>query len=214
MGKVRHRSFARERGFTLLELTTVVTIVTLLATIIAVAASGATTSAKSSAKDGDLKDVETAVSRYEGDNTGSLPITESSTPTTGLADTNGDGVIRIKLDSGAVNPADFSVTEDVTCGSGSGTIAAAIDTCFGTIDFAGALVPGYLRGLPKHAADVISFTIANSTTAPDFTVTGADLKGNTIEVFSDAAVTSTDGLKAWNVDKDHNIFVLVADDSY
>ncbi|MBI4311834.1 MAG: prepilin-type N-terminal cleavage/methylation domain-containing protein [Chloroflexi bacterium] len=205
-----------QRGFTLVEVLIVVAVLAVLAAIVTPAVSGVISSARAQGKEGDIKNVETGVQRYSADNANALPITGTTEPTASVAIVaSTDNVIRVKVDTLATNPSDFtSLAADVTCGSGTEVMTLALAQCFGALDFAGKLVPDYVKAAPKHATDAVTVLAADLVTGADLTLTGADSSKNTIEFYLDAAIASGDGLKVWNVDADSKIIVLKNDVDY
>ena len=211
----RTRARRDRRGFTLLELSVVAVILALLAAIVAPAVTGVAGTARQATKQGDMKDVDTGVGRYEADNPGTYPLrTGYSTPTQAIVDTDGDGVIKVKVDTSASDPSDWTgVTFDVTCGGPSVTsMANALKDCFGAIDFT-KLVPNYVKNTPQYDDKNVVVTFGASNGA-DLTITRANMNGDTLELYLDANITAGDGLYVWNVDKNNNPVVLVKEEDY
>ena len=85
MRKLIGRLIRGQRGFTLLEMATVVTIMALLTTVVAVAVTGTAGSARESSKSGDMKNVDTGASRFESVNQNEFPISGGTNPTLAIA---------------------------------------------------------------------------------------------------------------------------------
>ena len=219
MRKLIDRLFRSQRGFTLLEMTVVVTILALLTTIVAASVTGTSGEARTSGKDGDMKNTDTAVARFESVNPGTFPVSESSNPGTAIVggDTNGDGIIIIFIDDTGISDGSLKPAgTEVTC-AGAGR-DASIDACFGSIDFAALLVPDFIKSAPQHgtftAPDSIDITEGGNNTV-DLTITGCTPAGETCEIHVDFAIDgSADDFFVWNVDKNNNVIVLKNDADY
>ncbi len=205
-----------QRGFTLVEILIVIAVLGVLAAIVTPAVSGVVTSARTQGKGGDIKNVEEGIARYQADNASALPITGSTSPTKSLLDTNTDAIIKVKVNTSATDPTGFPADSavDVVCGSSSSTVAAALDQCFGSLDFAGKLVPTYVKSAPKHSTDLVTATADTDGATADLTITGGDSSKDTIQLYLDANIVAGDTLNVWNVDKDGKTIVLKNDDAY
>lgn len=205
------------KGFTLLELVVVVGILALITAIVATGVTGTVGSARTATKDGDMKNADTAVSRYESENTDRYPISGPSTnststlPTVAVAGQGSGGTVTIYVETDASH--DFTPsTGDVECGSsGTTSVEEALADCFGNIDFS-LLVPTYVKNEPQHADDFVP-TSAASTSTPAFTFDNCTLDGETCDVYLDTALGSGI-LKVWTVDKNNNIVVFKVDTEY
>ena len=165
-----------------------------------------------------MKNADTAVARFESVNPGTFPIdfiAGSTNPSVAIigADSDGDGIITIKIDTSASDDSNFPGSEEVICGNSGVTIDEALALCFGTIDFANDLVPDFLKSFPQHDGDQITFSTSGSTVA-DLIITGCTPNGETCEFHTDVNVVGGDGLTVWNVDKNNNIVVLKTDADY
>ncbi len=230
---IRHM-WKSESGFTLLEMGTVSVIIAALAAIVAVAVTGAAGDSRTSTKTADMKNVDTAVARYDNDNSAS-PITESTEPDTRIAGQGSSDVIKIVFDT---TVSDFgtgtlpSGTGVVTCSTTATTsMAAAIDKCLGSVDFT-KLVPDFLAGNPKHAtedaeeSDGTVVTYDNSLTTADASFVNCTASGVTCELyFADIGTDVTDNgdstytlatgsMNVWNVDKVLGLVTLKGNSDY
>ena len=125
-------------GFTLVEMTVVIAIIAVLAALTLPAVTGVATDTRSTSKAADNKQVDTAVTRFEADNPGVFPITEATNTIDTVTDADGDGIIKIAIDtSGGALDVPAAITEDVICGDNTEpTLNRALVECFGAIDFA------------------------------------------------------------------------------
>lgn len=207
------------KGFTLMELMVVMAILAVLTSIVAGAVTGTVGTARTTSKDGDLKEVDTAVGRYEADN-GTFAVLTTGNPTgtaNPLNDTNADGIIRVRVSTTAADPVKMvgMTNIDRTCGGATLTMKQALAECFGGIDFTVKLVPNYLKNLPKHYADKVTIgTGSLAVTGADITITGVDVNNDTLELWLDEQIQTTDDLYVWNVDKNNKVLVLKSDALY
>ncbi len=143
-------------GFTLVEMTVVIAIIAVLAALTLPAVTGVTTDTRSTSKLADNKQVDTAVTRFESDNPGDFPITEATNTVDTVRDTDGDGIIKIAIDtSGGALDVPAAITADVVCGDDTEpTLDRALVECFGAIDLAGDLVPDPLKNFPDHSTEL------------------------------------------------------------
>lgn len=217
-------------GFTLVEMTVVIAIIAVLAALTLPAVTGITTETRTTSKTGDLKEVDQSAVRFESENPGTFP-TASVVPATTVSDSDGsnDGIIKIAVmtTSGTNDPVADLSDEDVVC-DGGGTLQAAIDVCFGPIDFATDLVPTFLKVAPQHssgtAADVTAGTGSNPngvsdgvSTVADLIIPNCNLAGDTCEFYLDDHTTADDltgVLDVWNVDSNLLIFAFKEDAQY
>jgi len=208
------RTVKGRRGFTLLELSVVAVILALLAAIVAPAVTGVGGTARKATKAGDMRDVDTGVGRYEAENPGTYPLRSGySKPTKAVVDTNGDGVIKVKVDTTADDGTNFAgVTFDVICGSATSTMTDALKECFGAIDF-DKLVPDFVKNAPQYHSNKVVVT-SDGTNAADLVITRANMNGDTLELYLDANITAGDGLYVWNVDANNNLVALVKEEDY
>lgn len=205
-----------QSGFTLMETIIVILVVAILAAVAFPAVRGFVASTRTQGKESDVKKVESGVQRYYIERQNALPITGSASPTNSLTDVNADDILKVKVNTSADDPPGFPAdgAVDVVCGDGSGTMQAALAQCFGPLDFAGKLVPDYVEAPPKHSADTVTATADDAGGVADLTITGGNSAGARIEIYLDASIASTDGLKVWNVDKEARVIILKDDADY
>jgi prepilin-type N-terminal cleavage/methylation domain-containing protein len=205
-----------QRGFTLVETIIVIVVLVILAAIAFPAVSGFVASTRTQGKESDIRKVESGVQRYFAEHENALPISGSASPTSSLTDVDGDGILKVKVNTIADDPPGFPAdgAVDMVCGDGSGTMQAALAQCFGALDFAGKLAPDYVKESPKHAADAVTATADGDGATADLSVTGGDSAGARVELYLDASIAITDGLKVWNVDKAARVIILKGDADY
>ncbi len=230
---IRHM-WKGESGFTLLEMGTVSVIIAALAAIVAVAVTGAAGDSRTSTKTADMKNVDTAVARYDNDNS-AAPIDESTEPDTRVAGQGDSDVIKIVFDTTVSDFGTGSLPSGagvVTCSTTATTsMAAAVDDCLGTVDF-GLLIPDYLAGDPKHSDDDAkesdgSLVIYDdSLSTADVSFVNCTQSGETCELYfadigtdvtdnGDSTYTmAADALGVWNVDKVLGLVTLKGNSDY
>jgi len=185
------------------------------------------TLARGSGKQGDLREVTTAVLRFRAENPDVLPIAEATAPTVALVDANGDGVIKVLLDSAAPDATQGSLPPDidVECVAPSGSFADAVDVCFGSIDLS-QLVPFFLEDLPRHFDEDVTETGGrvpsydkNLGTA-DFSAKRVNRRGEDLRIYvkdkggNGGTPFPSGALKVWSMDKDGEVLVLKNDAMY
>ena len=156
--------------------------------------SGVTDEDKESRRDDEIRTVEDSAARFEVKFPGTFSTDSGSVPSTLVADSDGDGMIKVKVDSSATDTGQFSgLVEDVLCGDGTGTIADALDECFASIDFS-APVPDFMSTDPAHAGE--SITITDGGDGADLTITSINRHGDGLEFHTDDDIDARDGLEA------------------
>ncbi|MBI4339189.1 MAG: hypothetical protein HY680_04470 [Chloroflexi bacterium] len=212
----REKARNGQRGLTRLEIIIVVMVLASLTLFVVPVVSGAISSFRDQGKEGDIRNVEASLGRYRSDNGDVLPILGAANPTRALVDADGDGVIRVKVNTTFPDPTGFPAdsTADVVCGDGSTTMADSLAQCFGALDLAGKLIPTYLNGAPRHSSEAVTAAADASGSTADLVITGADSSGNSIELYLDANITRGDGLQVWNVDRDGKVVLLKSDAEY
>jgi prepilin-type N-terminal cleavage/methylation domain-containing protein len=231
-----------QRGFTLLEMATVTAIMAALAAIVGVAVTGTATAARSSTKDGDVKNVDTAVARYESDFSNFPLLSGLSKPTQAVAGSGVSGVVKLVINTGVADFATGTLPSGagvVTCadtGTSTAAIGSAVAKCRAGIEF-NVLVPSYIKSEPNHAVENakeegqtdVQFDGIKGTA--DFTVDECTADGETCEFyfadnggFGDANVSGpgpytpytvpAGALKVWNVDSNNNIVLLKGSTQY
>lgn len=219
---------ARESGFTLVEMTVVIAIIAVLAALALPAVTGVTTDTRTTTKAGDIKSVETGVTRYDSD-TGLFA--SSVTPATEVEDEDADGVIKIMV----IDTSDRFVDSGTSLGSSSTSIdalcsgssdSAALNSCFAPIAFAGTLVPDYVKAAPEHPNELIFATGSatsvsgtgvadDDTDTADLTIGNCNVAGDTCEFY--LLNTNTDltaALKVWAIDDQNTVFAFKEDGQY
>ena len=208
-------------------MTVVVAIIATLAALTIPAVTGVTTDTRTTTKSGDLKQVDTAVTRFESDSPGAFPISGTAR-TDSVTDADADDIIKIAIESGGALDVSGLIVEDVICGddNGASNLLDALRECFGKVDF-GQLVPDPLKNFPEHAnpgADaLVTAPVDNATTGigdgtattSDLTIPFCNITGDTCEIFLDDSGDSllTD-MVVWNVDKNLQVFVIKEGSQY
>lgn len=208
------RFFGAKEGFTLVEMTVVVAIIATLAALVLPAVTGVTTSTRGTSKIGDQKEIQQGVIRYADANGGSLP--SSTTPTVSVSDTNADGTISFLIDNTTIATGGTTPSVDVTCVGATAT--AALDTCFGPINFTD-MVPSYVATYPKHTNDYAKTTSGgvptgdSDITTVDFSIANCDLAGDTCDFYLDNG-DDLSALKVWDLSKDNTVYTFKQDNLY
>ncbi|MEE8518440.1 MAG: prepilin-type N-terminal cleavage/methylation domain-containing protein [Dehalococcoidia bacterium] len=207
-------------GFTLVEMTVVIAIIAVLAALALPAVTGVTTDTRSSAKVADQKQVETAVTRFDDANS-AFPILDAD-PTT-AAVTASAGVLKIVVVSSTDSGSNAFPTGSgvLTCGTTSLTATASLDACFGDIDFAGDLVPTFIKVAPKHPTDLVvndlggDITGGSTKDVADATFDNCNLAGDTCEFYLESGDNlSASDLNVWVIDSSKAVFTFKSDAKY
>jgi len=218
------KRFLRSRaGFTLVEMTVTVGVIAVAAAIVLPAVTGVTTTTRQTSHKADIKQLEQGVARYEADNPGQLPIQESTAPTQAVDDTNGDKIIKIRINWSATDTTGTVPTDlDVTCGTGSESLSAAVDKCFGSVDFT-KLIPNYLKSEPQHMDANVTATVdtTDNDGVGDNNASTVDLKIDKCDLADDQCWFYIDGtgdiktvMKVWNVDKNNKVLLIKESSQY
>ncbi|MBI4198015.1 MAG: prepilin-type N-terminal cleavage/methylation domain-containing protein, partial [Chloroflexi bacterium] len=111
-----------QRGFTLVEIIIVIVVLAILAAIAFPAVRGFVASTRTQGKESDIRTVESGVQRYFAEHENTLPISGSASPTNSLTDVDGDGILKVKVNTIADDPPGFPAdgAVDVVCGDGDG----------------------------------------------------------------------------------------------
>ena len=210
---------AGQSGFTLIELTVVVAVIALLAAAVLPNVTGLSAAGRSTGKLGDLHEVTLAVERFRIE-TKTLPVVGPGVPVERVRDADGDGVIRIAVDTNAANGTGaLPPTIDATCATSSASLAAAFAECLGAVDL--ALLRDFLKGNPQHAGeDVTDAAYDGGQSTPDLVFERVNLHGDGLAVYvqDDGGPGGTafpcGALRVWNVDKNGRVLVLKDDTQY
>ena len=213
-----------EHGFTLIEVIVVVSILSILASVVIPSVTGLVARGQATEKAADLRETTVAVARYVQGND-SLPITQATQPAEKVRDTDGDGVIRVAVDTSAVDGTGaLPGTIEVSCVAASTSLTDAFEACFGSIDF--FALGDLLANRPPHAAEDV--TDADGATpvydddvsTPDLFIAAVNLAGDAVEVYvkDDGGVSGTafpgGTVRVWSLDASGRPFALIEDDRY
>ncbi len=211
-------------GFTLVEMTVVIAIIAVLAALALPAVTGVATDTRTTAKQGDQKQVETGVTRFDDQNA-AFPMLGSTDPIDSESAVAGVLDIVVDTDETAGVVGFPSGTGVLVCGSDAGSVKRALDSCFANIDFttntATKLVPDYLKLAPQHPDELVSndngsdITGSGGEASADYTVLNCNLAGDTCEFYlHDTDNLSTADLNVWVLDGIKGVFTFKADAKY
>ncbi len=219
------RLMKSEAGFTLVEMTVVVAIISALAALALPAVTGVTTDTRATSKLADQRQVEQAVTRFEDKNGGDFPILGSTDPFKTVSGTA--GVIKIAVNSNTIGgsgvlPSGVGV---VTCGNGGISVLAAIEECFGNLDFitndGTKLVPDFIKIPPQHFNEDVTHSDASpvfgdgDNATADLVIPNCNISGDTCEFYlEDTDNLTTTGLTVWAVDGLKTVFTFKLDEKY
>jgi prepilin-type N-terminal cleavage/methylation domain-containing protein len=192
-----------QRGFTLVELMVVMAIMAVLAAVVFPAVTGTTTTSREVSQSEDINNVQTAIDRFNADDTDGSPWA-SSASLTGVTTAWSAG--ELPTGSGATGSgtsgSPYVFTQDDVAGidfASGGTVDGASVTFY----------PDYVRGKPDHSTDTIS--VGAGLTSSTFTIRKA---GADVYVQLSNTTSATLSFPAWAIDPDGGVWVFVNASSY
>ncbi len=184
-----------QKGFTLIELMVVMAIMAVLAAIVVPSVTGTTTVSRKTAQPTDLGQIQTAVDRFNADDTDGSPY-----PT--KVSLNGTGSAAGKLPSGSGPTGSGNSTHPYvfTQNDISGINFTSVAT---TETGSKVFYPDYLRSLPKYNATTL--TVNANSTSDNFTI-----RSGSNDVYIQLSNTTSSNLtfSLWNVDKTGGVWVF------
>ena len=207
-----------ERGFTLIEVLLVVSVISIIAGMALPNVSGTIVDGRGAGKAGDLRQMTVAITRSFEENR-SFPAAGGSLPPVAVRDVDGDGIVRIAVDSGVGDAAGLLPSEiDATCVSASTDLADAVAQCFVGIDVASVI--DFLDGRFEHVGEDITLDDGTTPTfdddqgSPDWQGASVNLAGLAmwIYVVDDGGPSGTafpaGAVGVWNITKDGKPWAL------
>jgi len=212
-----------EWGFTLVEMTVVIAIIVIIASMALPNVRGLVFQGRGAGKAADLREMTTAAARHLQEFR-APPTVSGGWPPVKARDVDGDGAIRIALDT-ANDDGQGALPEniDVICTTDSTSLADALARCLLAVDF--AKVDAYLMSFPEHAGEDVTehggvpATYDDDQATVDIFATSVNVGGDDLAIYvkDGGSVLGTPfpagALAVWSM-ADGSVWAIKSDDIY